>query len=154
NRADKNSVRPRRARIDIKDGRPYLDLVVETPKGLVRCRYDDLSATDLWVAYHVIRPSKAMRSEFKLSGLECNLLGCEVDSMGIEGKFAIHPALADTDLAWYAQRLDVLMAAGAPDLFDDGGLGKSPMQWYDESALLRVEKARLVVEAAKGPPDI
>jgi transglutaminase-like putative cysteine protease len=154
NAADPKSVRLREARIRVENGEPYFDLLVEGPDGQQRCRYDPLSATELWAAYHVLRPTKAMRDQCGLDGRESSLIGCTIDGMGIEGRFTIHPALANNYVGFMGQRLDLLVAAGAPGLFDDIDYTRYAMQWYDESAMFRVEDGQLTVEAATGPPHV
>ena len=135
-------------------GEPVIKMTVRDREGTHECRYQPGSATELWVAYHVLKPTAIMREKFRLDGMECNLLGAQADSLGKRVVFGIHPALAHTPIATAGCRLDALWAAGAPGLFDELDLQSSSMQWYDEPAVCRLRDGQLVVEAKTGPKGI
>jgi hypothetical protein len=142
----------------MENGRPTVEVLAQTadsqPK---RYRFSDMTATELWAAYHFIRPGQKQKEDYGLEDGECALLGMtrtDYERDGNENKvweFAVHPALANSSLAREAMRLDMLIGTHALPPFA-GLKGKwETYQWYDEAAVISIRDSTILINAAKGP---
>jgi hypothetical protein len=105
---------------------------------------DVLTQTELWTAYHFVRPLAEWRDRYGVSDHECNLVGMQrdVDDAGEdEWTFGIHPAIEHTALSRDCMMMDMLISQllkAAPPAGDDLRTllesidGKYlTYQWYD-----------------------
>jgi hypothetical protein len=132
----------------VRDG-DKVKIRVELPEG--QAEYADVSPTEAWCAYQMIKPTKQLQDE-----------GADADDPGICGingriqggwKFQIHPAVANTLLAREAMRLDM---SGS---LDDSRLPPLPpiystYRWYDVPAVIYAKNGRILVKPAREPFDI
>jgi hypothetical protein len=150
NRTHRDSVVLLGARITVEAGKPCLRLQIRRGRGVQEVRYTDMSPTELWCAYHIVRPTPSMKTQYGLRDAECNLVSCRQTPLG-NGHFALHPALANTRVGQAAMQLDFLIltsvAGSIPGLKEKLLAG----QWYDAPALFRVRDGQLSVEPAEGP---
>jgi hypothetical protein len=157
-----------------RDGQPVIILEVSTSDGRRdTCRFEEMTMTELWSAYHFVAPTPAMQTQYGVRPGEASLLGMtrrEVAVIGpgvgrqgdsslpamtvrpVRWHFAIHPAIADTILARERMRLDMLIAAKLQ------GLPQPPRfnsyQWYDQEAIISANEGVLQVKGKANPEDI
>ncbi len=154
NASDSTGLRLISARIVPGNGRPMIEFEVETSAGTVNCRYEPSSADELAVACQIVNPDPETAEEFLLDGTECELVHCEMGGSGLFAHFAVHPALAGTEIGRSAYALDALMILRTPGLFENIDPKLFSMQWYDAPSVFRLDQDRLVVEAASGPKGV
>lgn len=152
--ADPRSVRIRSARIEDRDGQAVLAVTCDAESGPQVATYSCGSITELWSAYHILRPTDWMRAAAGVVPGECQLVNGEGGGATTNARFALHPALACTALG---ERMMDLEARSGHVFFHapDGGPLKeqvTTLQWYDAPAVIRVAAGRLLVEPAEGPP--
>lgn len=126
--------------------------------------FGPVSKTQLWAAYNYVTPTSHLKKRF--SGIPI-----EPDAGGLVGmtgnnpfsaswSFAINPAIADTDLALDAMRLDMSVAAARDEETEDlppqvrklrwSDIGKyKTYQWFDEPALISLVNGRVDILNAR-----
>lgn len=154
NRSHPNSPRPKKSTILMEGAWPVIEVEVDGPTGSNKVYYDLFTPTDLWCAYHIVRPTPDMRQKYGVYPSECNLVSCTSDMKLRKAAFILHPALVDTRLATPGMVLDLLIHAEAPGVFSTVPRAGVGYQWFDEEARITARDGRLVVEAAKGPKHI
>jgi hypothetical protein len=160
NRVAAPSLSLREAIIKLEGQRPAVEVLVQTADNQQkRCRFGDMTMSELWAAYQFVQPGKEQQEKYGLAEGQCALLGITKTDDSREGEenkfweFAIHPALANTSLAREGMRLDMLIATQAPPPFAVLAGKWETYQWYDEEAVVTARDRSLRVHAAKGPPE-
>jgi hypothetical protein len=144
--------RPIRADLRLQDGHVFLDVEVEGTPG--RHSYGGITPTELWCAYHFVRPGQDAKRLGAEAG-DLGLVGIARNKMGTHGswEFGVHPALANTWIGWEAMRLDMVLALGDPRLPALPG-GWVTYRWYDAPARITAGGGRISIRPAAGPEDI
>jgi hypothetical protein len=151
NAADEKSARPLEAAFRRKGGQLFLEVKVRQGDGEATVRYSDFTPTDLWSAYHVVRPTAAMREKYGVGPAEPNLVSCAFSPHLNAGDFSLHPALAGTPAARAAMLLDLLPFTPGYQ-FDEMRSRWASLQWYDDPALISADATgALTVLAASEP---
>jgi hypothetical protein len=114
--------------------------------------FDGFTATELWSAYHVLRPTADMKAKQGARDNSVGLISCRPNEMTV-GRFAIHPAIANTPLARAAMILDMTPLDVFPQL-DPIRPRLLGVQWVDAEAVLLARDGRLEVRAGDGLPGL
>jgi hypothetical protein len=163
NKTSDRSSRIISAKIEFDKGRARIVVRTDNPSGRRDHRYDAFTPTELWSAYHLIRPTPEMVAAGARAD-EVNLVGQTATDDKIS-YYAVHPALRPTPLARDGIRLDNLAALEVdPEepaakrwrecpWYVPFGRDWSALQWYDEEAVVTVQDGVVYVESAQGPAD-
>ena len=152
NEAKNDTVKPLAAGITFKNNQPAIEVVCQTDEGTRLFRYEEFDSTDLWVAYHIVKPPQWMQNEYGLEESEHNLVGC--NSFENRSEFSLHPALANTSLASHAMDLDTasILDEFTPLVHHKGRW--AALQWYDAPAKLEFQNGRIKISPAEGPNNV
>lgn len=123
-----------------------LELRLSSQNGATTVRYSDWTPMTLWCAYKFVQPDAADVMTYGLEDGDCSLLSIAKNN-GTSWSFAIHPAIADSVIAYDGMRLDMALSA-VPDFA--AGARFSTYQWYDGPSCLTVDGGQLKVSPDGG----
>jgi hypothetical protein len=111
--------------------------------------FDAVTMTELWSAYHLLRPTEAQTRHGAKPG-DAGICGIERNNPDGSWDFVLHPAVANTLLAREAMRLDMVLALDHRSL-PPVPSGWGTYRWFDTPAVILAEKGTIYVKAPSEP---